>query len=367
MTLFGKTNVPLNLADFQSYNDIYGTTKNPWDTERGAGGSSGGSAASLAAGLAGIESGSDIGGSIRNPSHFCGVFGHKPTWGLLPPRGHAAPGVLAESDLTVIGPLARSAADLEVATLAMAGPDEIQAAGYQLALQPCPHRSLGDFKVAVWANDERAPVNEETQKRVELVADAIRSAGGTVDFDARPALDIDASHGVYQQLLQTVMAARNTEESYNELLARREGLAPGDNSDSALLLRAQTASYRDYAAANEARTQVRWAWHEFFKDYDAVLMPMMATAAFAHDHTPMGERTTMVDNDERPYFEQVFWAGHAVGAYLPSTVIPTGAKGTGLPIGVQIMGPQYGDLRTIGLAKLLEADGFGFVAPPGYE
>ena len=145
VNIFGKTNVPFNLADMQSFNDIYGTTNNPWDTSRGPGGSSGGSAATLAAGMTGLDCGSDIGGSIRNPAHFCGVFGHKPTWGLLPPRGHSAPGVLAQSDLTVIGPLARSAADLEVATLAMAGPDEIQAAGLQLALKPCPHPTLAGF------------------------------------------------------------------------------------------------------------------------------------------------------------------------------------------------------------------------------
>ena len=173
VNLFGKTNVPLNLADMQSYNEIYGTTNNPWDLSRGPGGSSGGSAASLAAGMTGLESGSDIGGSIRNPAHYCGVFGHKPTWGLLPPRGHAAPGVLAQSDLTVIGPLARSAADLEVATLAMAGPDEIQAAGLQLALQPCPHPTLGSFRVAVWNNDDNAPVTEETRKRIDAVAQTI--------------------------------------------------------------------------------------------------------------------------------------------------------------------------------------------------
>ena len=127
--IFGKTNVPFNLADFQSYNEIYGTTNNPWDLTRSPGGSSGGSAAALASGMTGFETGSDIGGSIRNPAHFCGVFGHKPTWGLLPPRGHAAPNVLAQSDLTVIGPLGRSALDLETGVLVMGGPDEIDGAG----------------------------------------------------------------------------------------------------------------------------------------------------------------------------------------------------------------------------------------------
>ena len=365
--IFGKSNVPLNLADFQSYNEIYGQTNNPFDEGRTPGGSSGGSAAVMASGMAGLETGSDIGGSIRNPAHFCGVFGHKPTWGLLPPRGHAAPGIKAQSDLTVIGPLARSAADLETATLAMAGPDEIQEAGYQLALQSCPHDSLATVRAAVWQTDELAPVNEETRRRVQAVADAIRNAGGEVDFDARPDIDFAEEHETYQLLLQAVMASRNPEETYQAMMTEAAQLAANDQSAKAQLLRRQLASYRDYAMANERRTQSRWAWHDFFKQYDVVIAPIMATAAFPHDHGPMSARTIQVDNEERSYFEQVFWAGIAIHSYLPSTVLPTGALGKpgDLPIGVQLIGPEYGDLKTIGIARLLEGAGFHFVPPPG--
>src|SRR6266508_3448463 len=148
VVLFGKTNVPLYLADWQSFNSIYGTTNNPWDLSRVPGGSSGGAAAALAAGLTGIEAGSDIGSSIRNPAHYCGVFGHKPTYGICPPRGHALPGRVAASDISVIGPLARSADDLALALAAMAGPDDIDGAGYRLAL-PAPNKTaLRQFKVA---------------------------------------------------------------------------------------------------------------------------------------------------------------------------------------------------------------------------
>jgi amidase len=366
VVLFGKTNVPLHLSDFQSYNEIYGTTNNPWDLERIPGGSSGGSAAALAAGLTGFDTGSDIGGSIRNPSHFCGVFGHKPTWGLLPPRGHAAPGVLAQSDLTVIGPLGRSARDLEAGVNIMGGPDEIQAAGVKLTLPPCDKATLGDFKVAVWANDELAPVSEETQRRVAAVADLVKAAGGTADFDARPAMDPAAAHDTFQKLLTMIMASRRPDEEFKELLDRVAELDPDDDSPGATALRRQTASFRDYAQGNEQRTRLRWAWHEFFKDYDVVVTPMMATPAIKHDHRPMGQRTIMVDNEERPYFEQGYWAGMAICSYLPATVVPTGAIGEGLPIGVQIIGPEYGDLKTIGFAKLLEDAGLRFVAPPGY-
>ena len=367
VVLFGKTNVPLNLADFQSYNDIYGVTNNPWNVERTPGGSSGGSAAALAAGLTGFESGSDIGGSIRNPAHFCGVFGHKPTWGLLPPRGHAMPGVLSQSDLSVIGPLGRGAQDLELGVHAMAGPDEIMDEGYALRLRGPEHSRLGQYRIACWASHDMAPVTQETQGRVAAVADAIVAAGGQADFDATPEdFDVSGAFGTYQTLLQAVMMSRQPDDVYRALQEEARGLALDDVSDRARTLRAQVATFRDYSAANEARTHLRWKWREFFGRYDALIAPIMATPAFPHDHRPFGKRTLMVDNAERPYFEQVFWAGLAICSYLPSTVIPTGPSADGLPIGVQIIGPEYGDLKTIGLAKLLEAEGFAFTPPLGY-
>lgn len=367
VVLFGKTNVPLNLADFQSYNAIYGVTNNPWNVERVPGGSSGGSAAALAAGMTGFESGSDIGGSIRNPAHFCGVFGHKPTWGLLPPRGHALPGVKSQSDLSVIGPLGRGAEDLALGVQAMAGPDEIMGTGYELRLRAPSQTHLGQYRVACWTTHDMAPVTQETQGRVSAVADAIVSAGGQADFDAQPAdFDANAAFDTYQTLLQVVMMSRQPDKVYRALQEEARSLAADDRSPRATTLRRQTATFRDYSAANEARTRLRWQWHEFFQRYDALIAPIMATPAFPHDHRPFGERTLMVDNAERPYFEQVFWAGLAICSYLPATVIPTGPSAAGLPIGVQIIGPEYGDLKTIGLAKLLEAEGFAFTPPPGY-
>jgi amidase len=364
--VFGKTNVPLRLADFQSYNDIYGTTNNPWNVGRTPGGSSGGSAAALAAGLTSFDIGSDIGGSIRNPAHYCGVFGHKPTWGLLPPRGHALPGMLSSPDLSVIGPLGRSAADLEMSVQILAGPDDMQSHGYQLNLQVPSHVSLADYRVAVWRNDDNAPVSQEVMARVDAVADAVARAGGVVDAQARPDFDVAAAHDVYQTLLQANMAWRLPDVAYAKLQARVANLAPDDQSTSAKTLRAQVASYREVMQANEARAHLRWSWHEFFKHYDVMILPIAATPAFEHDHRPFGERTLTIDGEARPYFQQVFWAGLATCSYLPGTVIPTGLSAEGLPIGVQIIGPEFGDLKTIGFAKLLEQEGFAFTPPPGY-
>ncbi len=364
--IFGKTNVPQRLADFQSYNDIYGTTNNPWNPGRIPGGSSGGSAAALAAGLTGFETGSDIGGSIRNPAHYCGVFGHKPTWGLLPPRGHALLGMLAQSDLSVIGPLARSAADLELGVQVMAGPDEIQSAGYRLDLAGPTQTSLGDYRVAVWKTDPVAPVSQETIGRVEAVAKAVSEAGGAVDAGARPDVVPQAASDVYQTLLSATMMSRLPADAYANRQAKVAALDPNDQSARAQALRRQTATHRDYVLANETRTHLRWAWHAFFKDYDVLITPMMATPAFAHDQRPFTERTMTVDGQPQPYFQQIFWAGLAICSYLPATVIPTGPNAEGLPIGVQIIGPEYGDLKTIGFAKLLEREGFVFTPPPGY-
>jgi amidase len=363
--IFGKTNVPLRLADFQSYNDIYGTTNNPWDTSRTPGGSSGGSAAALAAGLTGIETGSDIGGSIRNPAHFCGVFGHKPTWNLLPPRGHAMPGVLSPSDISVIGPLARSARDLETALLLMAGPDEIAARGLTLSL-PRLGKPVSALRVALWPDDQVCPVSRAVRERVEAVGAALANAGATVDDAARPDFSADASSAAFQFLLQATMTARVPDEDYAVLKRQVAELAADDDSFRANTLRAQAASFRDWNRHNEIRTHLRWAWHAFFERFDVLLTPIMPTSAFPHDHSPFGQRTVAVDGTARPYFEQVFWAGLAGVSLLPATIVPTGPDTAGLPIGVQIIGPEYGDLTTIAVAQLLEQAGFAFQAPPGY-
>jgi amidase len=362
--VFGKTNIPLALADFQSYNDIYGTTNNPFDLGCTPGGSSGGSAAALAAGLTGLEIGSDIGGSIRNPAHFCGVFGHKPTWGLLSMRGHSGPGDLrGTTDISVIGPLARSARDLETVVRTIAGPDAIMARGYRLALPEFP-QSLKGLKVAIWRDDPVSPVSAEVRDRVDLVASMLKDAGASIDDQARPAFSSADSHDVYQNLLQATLTARAPAAEYEKLRTRVAGLSPDDHSPGAKVLRSQTASFRDWAASNEQRHQLRWLWHEFFQRYDIVVAPIMPTAAFPHDHRAFGERTITIDHREYPYFQQVFWAGLSGVVYLPSTVVPTGLNDAGLPIGVQIIGPEYGDLTTIGVASLLEDAGLKFLPPP---
>lgn len=364
--IFGKTNVPLMLSDFQSYNEVYGTTNNPWNHALIPGGSSGGSAVCMASGMAGIETGSDIGGSIRNPAHFCGVYGHKPTYNMLPPRGHAMPGVVSPSDLSVIGPLARSATDLRVATEIMAGPDEIQAHGLKLDLQK-HKKAISDLKIAIWRDDEMAPVDRSVIEKVDLVADCLHQLGAQVNPDARPDFTSEHQHRTYQALLQMTMMCRRPQEEYDDSVKRAETLDPDDDSFYALTLRSSVGRFRDWVLNNEERNRIRWKWHDFFKDYDAVIAPIMARAAFPHDHRDFGERSISVNGKQQGYFVQVFWAGLAINSYLPSTVFPAGLSSEGLPIGLQIIGPEYGDLVTIGIAEQLATEGFKFVPPPGYS
>ena len=368
VVLFGKTNVPAWLADYQSYNDVYGTTNNPWDLARSPGGSSGGSAVALAAGLTGLEAGSDIGSSIRNPAHYCGVFGHKPTFGIVPPRGQALPGRVAQGDISVIGPMARSAEDLAIGLSVMAGPDEIDGAGLRLAL-PAPRRkALREFKVAVMLDDPAAEVDREVQARLQALADFLGKRKVKVSLTARPAFDTAEAHRTYIFLLRAATAGRQTAEEFSRNAEITRGLAPDDQRYYAWTMRANTASHRDWLAANETRHKMRWRWAEFFREWDLILCPVASSAAFPHDHAgERHERMITVNGKRVPCVDQLFWAGYGGMAYLPATVAPAGLTPAGLPVGVQIIGPQYGDRTCIEFARLLEREFQPFVPPPDYR
>jgi amidase len=367
VVLFGKTNVPAWLADWRSFNPVYGTTNNPWDLSRTPGGSSGGSAAALAAGLTGFEAGSDIGASIRNPAHYCGVYGHKPTYGIVPPRGQALPGRVAAGDISVIGPMGRSADDLALGLSVMGGADEIDGAGWRLAL-PAPRRkALREFKVAVMRTDPVSEVDDEVQGRVQAVADFLAKSRAKVSDTARPAIDTAEAQRLYVFLLRAATAGRQTPEQFGRNAEIARALRPDDESYYARMTRANVTPHRDWLAANEARHQMRWRWAEFFRDYDVLLCPVAATVAFPHDHEgERHERTVTVNGRRVPTTDQLFWAGYSGIAFLPSTVAPAGLSRSGLPVGVQIVGPQYGDRTCIELARLLEHEFQGFVPPPGY-
>ena len=362
----GKTNVPVDLADFQSYNPIYGTTGNPWDLKRTPGGSSGGSAAALAAGFAGLEAGSDIGGSIRNPAHFCGVFGHKPTYGVVPMQGHELVENIPDADLAVCGPLARAADDLHIALDIMAGPAPREALAWRLELPPADFERLADLRVALWPTDELAPVATEIAARVDAVGEVLERAGARVSRDARPDFDFADADRNYATLLNAVMTGAMTAEAEARMQAVVDALDPADVSRDAVMARAAVMKHRDWIRANTRRERLRLAWARFFEEWDILVCPQMASTAFPHDHRPFAERTIQVDAVEQPYFQQLFWAGMVVNAYLPSTVFPTGVSEDGLPIGLQAVSAPYRDHRTIAFAGLVCAELGGYERPPGY-
>ncbi len=368
----GKTNVPLQLGDFQSYNDIYGVTRNPWDTDRTPGGSSGGAAAALAAGLTGLESGSDIGGSIRNPAHYCGVYGHKPTWNIVAPQGHALPGMVAPPDIAVVGPLARSAEDLALALDVVAGPDPLNATGWKLDLPRPTKHTLSEYRVALWPSDVGAPVSTEIADRVQTVGETLASLGATVSDTARPEINIEESYHTYLYMLNGVLTAGLPDDAFAALVREAEQIDPDDAGRGAVFARAGVQPHRDWLHQNQARELLRMAWRAFFSEWDILLCPAMATTAFEHDHSPEvggleSGRTITVDGQDQPYFKQMFWAGIVTVAYLPSTVFPTGPSASGLPIGLQAVGAEFDDYACIEFARLLAEEIGGFVPPPGYE
>jgi len=365
--IFGKTNVPYLLSDLQSYNKIYGTTNNPWDLSRGPGGSSGGSAAALAAGMTGLEIGSDIGGSIRNPAHFCGVYGHKPTWGILSPRGHSLLDVISPTDISVIGPLARSAQDLALAVDLMSTRDPLDAPGLKVDLKPARAASLKEMRVAVWRDDPIMPVGREVAARMEAVVQALRGAGVQVTELSAPPVDNEETWRVFQFLLFAALMSRQPDSRYAALVAEAEGIAPEDFSDKAMVLRGGTARFREWSAWNERRARLRARWAEFFRDVDIMLAPVTVVPAFPHQQEgEPDDRRLDVDGEDRAYFRQIFWAGIAGVSFLPSTVFPAGLSSDGLPVGLQAIGPEYGDRTCIAFAAMMADLIGGFRPPPGY-
>jgi amidase len=366
--IFGKTNTPPFAGDVQTFNPVFGVTRNPWNLERTPGGSSGGSAVAIAAGLAGAEIGSDIGGSIRTPAHCCGVYGHKPTHGIVPGRGHipGPPGTVGEYDLGVMGPLGRSADDLALLLDVLAGPDAADAKAWRLTLPPPRRRSLRDYRVAVWLDDPFSPVDAEVQARGAATAAALRAAGVTVDETARPVRDLGAVHRCYEKLLWPILSGGMTPEDVAELAKVADVSPPDPTNLYDRFTRAVTLKQRDWLAVDEERQQLRRGWAEFFERFDVLICPIQPLPAIPHDHEEtILSRTIRVNGAERSYIELIVWAGLVTMALLPATSVPVGPGPSGLPIGLQIVGPYLEDRTTIDFARRLGEVIGGYVPPPG--
>ena len=363
----GKSNVPKDLADWQSFNDVYGTTLNPWDPSCSAGGSSGGSAAALASGLTALEIGSDIGGSIRIPAHFCGVYGHKPTYGVVPFHGHAMQPGMPADDLSVIGPLARTAEDLALALRLIAAPYGSSTRAWRFQFPRPKWKDLNGLRVAIITGDADFPVDNDTRRLCVVVGDALRSKGAQITLD--PELPL-ASRTYYELYIALLRAATSVRLSHTELEVISEALKVRDSTNreyETLMFHGLTQSHRRWLDYGMLRQQLRDRWDEFFTKQDLLITPVSPTPAFrSMPNLPKSAQTLVVDGQVRPNADTYFWLGLASAAYLPATTFPSGVSSNGLPIGLQIIGPEYSDLSCIRLAERLALLGHGFRPPPEF-
>jgi amidase len=357
----GKTNVPAMLGDWQSFNPVYGTTNNPWDLSRTPGGSSGGSAAALAAGLGALTLGSDLSGSIRIPAHFCGVYGHKPSLGLVSMEGlqpgpwDGTPG--PPMDLAVVGPMARSARDLGLALAALGGPDGVDAKAWTWRL-PAPRRTrIRDFRVGYVVDDPIAPISSDIRTQYEATLAALSDAGARLEQGWPPGMDLRAAAETYGFLLMSFVSADLTLEDESRSTHGRADKGAANSFDHGRWLR-----------ETRRRLAFRAAWQQYFESHDVFLLPGSFTAAFPHDQSePMGARAIETPEGKRPYVQDVpYWISTATLAGLPATVAPVGATDAGLPAGIQIVAPMWEDSTSIEFAALLSDVIGGFKAPPAF-
>jgi len=358
--VWGQTNVPAGSSGYQAFNRVYGVTRNPWDLTRTPGGSSGGSAAALAAGFTALEIGADVGGSIRVPASFCGVAGHRPSWGLVPQRGMPVPpGYLADYDLIVVGPMARSVRDLQLLMRVLA----------DVPTAPAP--SLRDLKLGLWLDEPTFPLDAPVRTVITDFAGRLQHDGVAVDPIASP-LPARAMVSTYMTLLAAILGAGEPPavRAFFDLLrgpakiAEACGAGPLSWAHGAL---GYTARHHEWLAANETRARLKADLAGVFERHDVILSPVAPTAAFSHDHAPgwqIGRRLAMSDGRRIGYLELVDWIALATLCDLPATVIPVGLTPGGLPVGVQVIGRPGSDAATLATAAALETVAGGFRPPP---
>lgn len=365
--VYGKTNLPIYAGDIQTFNDLFGTSSNPWNTSRTVGGSSGGSAGALAAGFTPLEVGSDIAGSIRNPAAMCGIVGHKPSWGIVSGRGQipGPPGTFTEADIAVIGPMARTVEDCRTALDLMVGPNAWNAVAWSIDLPPARRREPDGLRVAVWADDPYCRIDPEISAAIETVALRLEQAGAIVSSDARPSgFDFAKADRVFDDLLG---AAESGSWSPTEIENMAERLRNGEQVEGGLGVAGATLRHRGWLSSNERRLQMRARWREFFEHWDVVLAPVSPTVAIPHDHSqPMSARVIEVAGRSRPYVDQMRWMGLFGVAYLPATAVPVGLHSTDLPMGLQVVGPFLEDQTALAAAAMVESITGGFQRPPGW-
>lgn len=344
--VIGKTNLPRWSGDIQAFNEMFGTTVNPWNKGRVPGGSSGGAAAAVAAGMTCFEIGTDIGGSIRFPAAFCGVFGHKPSFGIVPSSGYLdhKSGGTTEADINVIGPIARSAEDLELLLGLLVRNDKT----WVVNLEP-PPENIPALRVAAWLDDSFCPIDKEVHEVICNAVDLLETSGVSVDRQARPDIDPDSV-----SLLGMWLVGAALTQSLPDV---------GEELDQEMPNAGTT--HREWLDSHMAREAIRIKWAEFFTGYDAVLMPVCFVPPFPHNQEgDFASRTLVCNGEVRPYADVIRWTILTGMSYLPVTVPPIGLGSSGLPIGIQVVGPYGSDYRTIRLAGHVSELCGGYQPPP---
>lgn len=364
--ILGKSNVSEALTDWQCFNRVFGRTNNPWDLTRTCGGSSGGSAAALAAGFSFLEVGSDLAGSIRIPAHFCGVFGHRPTFGVLSTEGYSFPSTLTQSDLCTVGPLARTAGDLAMGFELLLGNGDPDARRDFISLPAARRNRLQEFRVLPLPTHPLIPTSTVVQAQVIRFASELEKAGATVLSRCPLLPDLAEATRACLRLLGPVTLGRVSSEHYRILAEIARALPQDDDRLSSIVLRAGTGSYRDWQMANERRAHLLRQWHAVFQEIDVLICPAAPTVAFPHDERPVDARLLDVDGTLVSYFNQIAWAALATGPGLPATTLPFGLVEDGLPCGIQVIGPHREDRTPLRFAELAEQHFGGCIFPKSF-
>jgi amidase len=373
--ILGKTNTPAMAGDEQTNNPLFGRTNNPWNLGRTPGGSSGGSAAAVASGMSPLDIGSDIGGSVRNPAHFCGVFSLKPSDYRVPFTGHIPPppGSRGRGLLRYFltpGPLARSVEDLTLALTIIAGPDELEWEVPPVPLAPSPARDLRELRFA-WSDDFGVPVSTEIRTALKDLAAELARAGCRVERRDPPEFDFAQALQVYGELKEAALTVRSSPLHLPRFVWRAlsEPLSHS-NPTSRGLMRGAGATLQGYARALSQRDVFIVKMEHFLADWDAWLCPVAALPAYPHlpSRNPIEQlRATLeVDGQKIPYLMATsVYTGLFNLTGNPVVVLPLGCTKEGLPIGVQVVGKRWTDMALLAVAKQLVQVTGRFQPPPG--
>lgn len=366
--IMGKTNLPPFAGDWQSDNPLFGRSNNPWNLAHTPGGSTGGGAAAVAAGLTPLEFGSDLAGSIRVPAAFCGVYGHRPSQTLVPRRGHFPDDNTPRTMLkmAVQGPLARDATDLELALDVIAGPDVDEDVAWRLEVPPARHNRLADFRVAVLPPIEWLPVDDEIESALDQLAMQLGRVGVKVSVVQPEALaDLREYFSTYASTLSAMWTVgRPREECLQEAENERRHASTFDSFAWADGLE---ASASDFIIWFGRRDRYRAALRDFFREWDVLLSPANLVNAFPHMDRPWGERWFNMGGEKVRYGWQSVYPSLATLSGHPATAFPVGLTRSGLPIGLQAIGPYLEDRTPIRFTALVAKEFGGFLRPPGYE